>query len=259
MKRITKTEFIALVSAGALSATVFAAAVCPAFAGGYVAPVVQPQISYTVEHEHPTFSWSGFYAGGTIGKQSVDLKRTRDEFRDRYFKSRKGYDDTEISKAEYDSLGYWKAEHGNTGWDIHHVSEHVATIREVLDDSDTTYGIFAGYRHQFGNRVVAGAEASYTRTGKLFEDSRAIETWAVEGQLGYAVGRALPYAAAGYAQVAGEDALSVSLGLDYAITDRVIIGAKYTRYDVGEVKGIDSIKGFEADSDLVSLRAAIKF
>ena len=26
-----------------------------------------------------------------------------------------------------------------------------------------------------------------------------------------------------------------------------------------EVKGIDSIKGFEADSDLVSLRAAIKF
>ena len=223
MQPITKTETAALAFVGALAATVIAAGFSQAFAGGYVAPVIQPQISATVER--PAFSWSGFYAGGTIGKQSIDL-----------------------SKHEQAKVGWTGG-----GFPIY---ENFVTR---LDDSDTTYGLFAGYRHQFGNRVVAGAEASYTRTGKLFEDSRAIETWAVEGQLGYAVGRALPYAAAGYAQVAGEDALSVSLGLDYAITDRVIIGAKYTRYDVGEVKGIDSIKGFEADSDMVSLRAAIKF
>lgn len=223
MKPITKTEAVGLTFAAGLIATLAAAAFSPAFAGGYVAPMVQPQISDTVER--PAFSWTGFYAGGTIGKQSVDL-----------------------TKDEQAKVGWTGG-----GFPIYE------TFKTKIDDSDTTYGVFAGYRHQFGNRVVAGAEASYTRTGKLFEDSRAIETWAVEGQLGYAIGRALPYAAAGYAQVEGEDALSVSLGLDYAITDRVIVGAKYTRYDVGEVKGIDSIKGFEADSDLVSIRAAIKF
>ena len=223
MKSITKTETAALISAGALAATLIAVGLHPAFAGGYVAPVVQPQISATVER--PAFSWTGFYAGGTIGKQSVDL-----------------------TKDEQAKVGWTGG-----GFPIYE------TFKAKIDDSDTTYGVFAGYRHQFGNQIVAGAEASYTRTGKLFEDSQTVETWAVEGQLGYAIGRALPYAAAGYANVEGEDALSVSLGLDYAITDRVIIGAKYTRYDVGEVSGIDSIKGFEADSDLVSLRAAIKF
>lgn len=227
MKSITKTEIAGLISAGALAAIVIASGLHPAFAGGYVAPVVQPQISATVER--PAFSWTGFYAGGTIGKQSVDL-----------------------TKDEQAKVGWTGG-----GFPIYEA------FKTKIDDSDTTYGVFAGYRHQFGNRVVAGAEASYTRTGKLFtedwQDSQTVETWAVEGQLGYAIGRALPYAAAGYAQVEGEDALSVSLGLDYAITDRVIIGAKYTRFDIGEVKGIDSIKGFEADSDLVSLRAAIKF
>ena len=223
MKPMTKTETAALIGTGALALTLGLVACHPAFAGGYVAPVVQPQISATVER--PAFSWTGLYAGGTIGKQSVDL-----------------------TKDEQAKVGWTGG-----GFPIYE------SFKTRMDDSDTTYGVFAGYRHQFGSRVVAGAEASYTRTGKLFEDSQTVETWAVEGQLGYAIGRALPYAAAGYANVEGEDALSVSLGLDYAITDRVIIGAKYTRYDVGEVSGIDSIKGFEADSDLVSLRAAIKF
>ena len=227
MKRITKTETAGLIGAGAVVAILAAAAFSQAFAGGYVAPVIQPQISATVER--PAFSWTGFYAGGTIGKQGVDL-----------------------TKDEQAKVGWTGG-----GFPIYE------TFKTRMDDRDTTYGVFAGYRHQFGNQIVAGAEASYTRTGKLFtedwQSSQTVETWAVEGQLGYAIGRALPYAAAGYAQVEGEDALSVSLGLDYAITDRVIVGAKYTRYDVGEVSGIDSIKGFEADSDLVSIRAAIRF
>gem|GEM_PF-5400100 len=57
--------------------------------------------------------------------------------------------------------------------------------------------------------------------------------------------------------VLDQSASTVSLGLDYAVTDRVIIGAKYTRY--GEISGMDSIYRYEADGNMVSLRAAIKF
>ena len=229
MKSITKLELFAFAVVCGLFATLLAVAFNPAFAGGYVAPTVKPQISTTVEAERPAFSWSGPYAGLTVGKQSADLKHTT--------RQKVGLSDGGVP--------IWE------------------DVKTAIDDSDTTYGVFAGYRWQFENRFVVGAEASYTNTGTLFDDSwienKKLETWTVEGQVGYAIGRALPYAAVGYARIAGEDATSIAVGLDYAITDRVIIGAKYTRYDVGEITGFDNVTGFEADSDLVSLRAAIKF
>lgn len=141
---------------------------------------------------------------------------------------------------------------------------------EQLTDSFTSeansFGLFAGYRQQWRNNIVGGIEANYGRNNAnsfSFADTGAFELgkdiYGVEVQMGYAIKRALPYVAVGYANVLDHGALSLSAGLDYAINDRLVIGAKYTHYDIGDLDGIDSPRNFKADGDVVSLRAAIKF
>lgn len=195
-----------------------------AFAGGYVAPVVN--VEPVDVHPTEALSWSGFYAGGLVGKQKADLEAF----------SQKKVSWSEKSGAVYES------------------------VKQAIDDSATTYGLFAGYRHHYASNLVAGVEGSYTKTGKLFDGVGVkAETWGVEAQLGFAMQRALPYVAVGYADVDGESATSYSLGVDYALTDKIMIGAKYTKYDIGEIKGVENFTKFKADSDLVSIRAAYRF
>lgn len=125
------------------------------------------------------------------------------------------------------------------------------------------YGIFAGYRHHWHTNFVAGLEAYHGRTsanefqvgGETVSFGK--NSYGLELQAGYAINRALPYLAVGYSNVLDHEALTLSLGLDYAVTDRLIIGTKYSRYELGEIRG--SERHFEAKGDLVSLRAAIRF
>ena len=119
---------------------------------------------------------------------------------------------------------------GKTGADLDFGDE------ASFDESATSYGVFGGYRHQYTNRVVVGIEGNYSKTDNFdVEQFAAIdgsETWGVEAQAGYAFDRILPYASVGYARVAGEEGVSLGLGVDYAMTDNVIVGVKYTRTDL---------------------------
>lgn len=125
-------------------------------------------------------------------------------------------------------------------------------------DSTATYGVLGGYRHQFQNDVVVGAEASYAKTDNLFE-SGGVENFGAEAQVGYAFDRVLPYVAAGYNKVDGEDATSIGAGVDYAFTDNFVAGVKYTRTDVGDyINPVDATE-FGADVETVSVRALYKF
>lgn len=139
-------------------------------------------------------------------------------------------------------------------------------LTESFTQEANTFGLFAGYRHQWRNNIVGGIEANYGRNNAntfSFSDVGTLEMgkelYGVELQMGYAIRRALPYVAVGYANVLDHGAMSLSAGLDYAINDRLVVGAKYTHYDIGDLGGIDSPRHFEADGDVVSLRAAIKF
>ena len=361
---------------GLAAATLLASS---ALAGGYVAPVIQPQVAPIVETERPSFNWSGPYAGLFIGSTKFDMKATgeihhgaitkehdaiteervveiiehgpvvekipavtrehpeeRETVQTGYETVQIGTEEVKIGEEKYwgkegidefrrdDGLAPMRDPDHPTGW--RHVSiyderplyeerpiyeervvreawtEIVEPEQEVIVEEAWTetvtetvvieeawtevvseawteqltenfskdgnaYGLFAGYRHQWQNNFVGGIEAFYGRNSANEFSISGIEgpmkfgkdIYGAELQAGYAINRALPYAAVGYANVLDEGALTLSLGLDYAVTDRVIVGAKYTHFDIGDIKSIDNLRKFEADGNLVSLRAGLKF
>lgn len=100
--------------------------------------------------------------------------------------------------------------------------ESVQTGSETIRSSDSTAGVFAGYRHQLRSAVVLGAEASYSRSDG--EDSTRAML-----QAGYALGRVLPYLTVGY-DFSTSDAI-YGAGIDVALTRRLLGGLAYTRAD----------------------------
>lgn len=123
----------------------------------------------------------------------------------------------------------------------------VTTLLSNLRDDTNTYGAFAGYRYQFDNNFVVGGEYNYLKSENVC--GLDFETHSIEGQLGYAMGKWLPYSAVGYAKTDGQDGWLAAVGADYAITDNILIGAKYTHYDYGA----------EMDQQTFSLRIGFKF
>lgn len=124
-------------------------------------------------------------------------------------------------------------------------------------DADTkTYGVFGGYRRDFGSIVVGGeidvltGELEFSAGGgSLFGD---IDTMARAGvEVGYDAGNALIYGTAGFVSVnAGdtENGYFYGIGMDYMITDDISIGAEllYHEFDVDDDDG-------EVDFDLTTI------
>lgn len=201
------------------AAFVTAIAATAATAGGYTAPVKAVEPVVAVA-DAPAFSWSGAYAGVSAGKTGTKL-------------------------------------------DFSSVDDAGDSFEAKLDDDATSYGVFAGYRHQFNNNFVLGGELNYAKTGDFFEDLNNAggldtETYGAELQAGYAFDRVLPYVSVGKGKIFGEEATSFGLGVDYAATQNVIVGVKYTRSDLGEF-AIDDVSKFEVDADTIALRVGYKF
>ena len=202
-------KFMIALGLSALTAT-------SAFAGGYTAPVLDTRPVAKPQVVEKT--WTGFYAGGTVGKTGTKL-------------------------------------------DFNGLDELGESVNAKLDDDATSYGVFAGYRHQYGNDFVVGVEGNYAKTENFFELD-GTEVYGLEAQAGYAFGKVLPYAAVGYGKAWGETAVSWAVGVDYAVTDNVIAGVKYTRTDLGDFDVNDAASaftGFNADVDTVALRVGYKF
>ena len=104
-------------------------------------------------------------------------------------------------------------------------SEAVQTGTETIRSTDSTAGVFAGYRHQLVGGTVWGVEASYSRAGG--QDSTRLMA-----QGGYSLGRVLPYLTAGYDL--SQDAPVYGAGIDVALTRRLLGGLAYTKADDAE-------------------------
>lgn len=105
------------------------------------------------------------------------------------------------------------------------------------------YGVFGGYRYDFGN-VVAGVELDYLHGSGDFETTTGINAGDVDDidyqltrvgvELGYDAGPALLYATGGYSYLEidvplGEfedDGFFYGVGVDYLVTDRITVGAE---------------------------------
>lgn len=247
-------------------------ACAPAHAGGYVAPVASAPPAKTASVA--AYDWSGAYGGLSYGTQRTraqravyedrDLTETRRETRP-YTKadlhrdlSQTGCaDPDQVYAISYPGFAYQTtcanllAHTPDDGWATATVdgappvivrewtevvgAETVQTGTETIRTSDSTAGVFAGYRHQLVGGTVIGLEASYARVGG--EDSTRLMA-----QGGYSLGRVLPYLTAGYDLA--QDAPIYGAGIDVALTRRLLGGLAYTRAD---------------DSERIEARAAWRF
>lgn len=107
------------------------------------------------------------------------------------------------------------------------------------------FGGFAGYNVELRGPIVGGLEAEYMRIGREFDDFIGViasETFTAKMRVGYAHDRFFGYAMAGaqhavvkvpFAHVPGlrsaDTTYVLGLGVDVAVTNRIALGAEYSR------------------------------
>ena len=126
----------------------------------------------------------------------------------------------------------------------------------VSDDFDA-YGLHAGYNRDFG-QFVLGGELDYNRID--LDDAGEGDLVRLRGRAGYDLGRFLPYVSLGAAHIDADDlsetAFTYGIGADFKVTERVTVGAEYTRQDFDDVA---DLSGVDLDTDMVQLRASFRF
>jgi outer membrane immunogenic protein len=126
-------------------------------------------------------------------------------------------------------------------------------------------GVFAGYRYDFGTYVI-GAELDLNAADiDLPAAGGTLDTVSRLGiEAGYDAGPALFYGTAGAALAtvdAGADTLSghgyfYGVGIDYALTDQVVLGAEVLRH---EFEDFDNVPGLDVGATTVGISAALRF
>ncbi len=142
--------------------------------------------------------------------------------------------------------------------------------------------VFAGYNYQYGN-LVFGIEADYTKMDADFEITQipavVDDLYSLRGRVGLAMDRAMVYGTAGisYTSVTATYPLGIGnvelsdigyvfgLGIDYAITDNIIVGLQYQHQiynNFGEddyPAALAPLQGIDADFDVIEARVSYKF
>ncbi|MBD9526734.1 outer membrane protein [Paracoccus sp. PAR01] len=129
---------------------------------------------------------------------------------------------------------------------------------ESADSDMDGYGVHAGYMRDFG-QFVLGGELDYNRIS-LDESDEDGDLYRLRGRAGYDLGKFLPYATLGVAQLElgdlSETGMTYGIGADYMINDKFTVGAEYTRNDFKDVDGVDNA---DLDTDLFQVRASYRF
>ncbi|MDB2368961.1 outer membrane beta-barrel protein [Octadecabacter sp.] len=131
----------------------------------------------------------------------------------------------------------------------------------IFDDDDVTYGIFGGYNYDFGQFVLGGeVELSGFENSDNGVDVDSVARAKVRA--GYDAGRFLPYVTGGYASLdtggdlnASDEGFLYGLGLDYQVTDSIIVGAEVLQHEFNDFDGTD----LDLDATTVSARVSFRF
>jgi outer membrane immunogenic protein len=132
------------------------------------------------------------------------------------------------------------------------------------DGTGGVAGVFAGYRYDFGSYVLGGeidlnaADIDLPGTGTLDSVHR------IGLEAGYDAGPALFYGTVGaaYATVdTGATSLDgngyfYGVGVDYALTDQVVLGAELLRHEFDD---FDGVGGLDVGATTVGISAALRF
>ncbi|MTH35812.1 porin [Paracoccus limosus] len=136
-----------------------------------------------------------------------------------------------------------------------------AKLKYQGDSADAdfdAFGVHGGYQKDFG-KYVLGGELSYDRVDPKDSDSKG-DLVRLRARAGYDLGRVMPYVTLGAAHLKDDDlsetGLTYGIGADFKVTDRVTVGAEYSRTNFKDVANVD---GADLDTNLVQLRAAYHF
>ncbi|SLN65026.1 hypothetical protein AQS8620_02995 [Aquimixticola soesokkakensis] len=148
------------------------------------------------------------------------------------------------------TLGYDDADYDNDAGDVH------------ISDEAANYGAFAGYNYDFGKWVVGG-ELEGIGSDLELNGAEADYIARAKAKVGYDAGKFLIYGTAGgaYAQLdrAGDKLIDTGylygVGLDYAVTDKVIVGAEVLQTEFDDFDGT----GTDISSTSVGARVSMKF
>lgn len=133
------------------------------------------------------------------------------------------------------------------------------------DFDGNVYGIFGGYRHDFGTFVLGG-EIDYMIGSLDFP----ITDFDVDGLLrvgleaGYDAGPALFYATVGYANLdlslggvgLDGDGLFYGIGVDYRVSDRVTVGAELLHHQFDD---FNNLAGNDFDFTSIGINVSYRF
>jgi len=190
------------------------------------------------------YNWSGFYAGGQIGGSWNKVK---------------------ANGKEIDEDGI----------------EEPFRLKKNLDGF--IGGLYAGYNFDLGNKVVLGLESDFiwgdvNKKYKETDEDGEVDTYKIKQKwqgatrvrAGYAFDRFLPYLAGGVAYSKYEESgdkigtftgWTIGTGVDYALTDNILLRAEYRYSDFGHktIKDEDFRSKISAKSNDICLGVAYKF
>lgn len=134
------------------------------------------------------------------------------------------------------------------------------------------YGIHGGYIYDLG-QFVLGGELDYNRLDfdQVDEDKFEGDLWRLRGRAGYDLGRWLPYATLGVANISidsseqgqediSETGVTYGIGVDFKVTEKFTVGAEYSRQSFTYDSTFSGVNYEEdIDVDLIQIRGAYHF
>lgn len=172
----------------------------------------------------------------------------------------------------------------NAGWVWQGINSPPGEVQP--DDNGFTIGAHAGYNYEFPQNFVIGIDGDIryvdlSASAPCFNPSYTCSTkqqWegAIRGKVGYAFDRFLPYVAGGVAFTRFEGSTNngtnfpdaktltgwtIGVGVDYAMTDHVLIGLEYRHSDFGshDFTYDDVYNDVSLKTDTVLARLSYKF
>ncbi len=166
-------------------------------------------------------------------------------------------------------VGYdWTGAYGGVQLEYGDVTVDTTGGAFVADGDGLLYGVFGGYRYDFGTLVV-GAELDLNFADIDLNDASGATIGTLDSvhrlglEVGYDAGPALIYGTAGLAMasatIGGSDfqdnGYFYGVGVDYLLTDNVVIGAEVLQHEFDDFDNL----GLDVSATTFGINAAFRF
>lgn len=162
----------------------------------------------------------------------------------------------------------WTGAYGGVQLEYGSVTADDAAGAEAAEGTGALYGVFGGYRYDFGD-IVVGAEVDLNLADITLESPAGADIGSLDSvhrlglEVGYDAGPALLYGTVGAAQASAEiggvdyddTGYFFGVGVDYLVTDNITVGAELLQH---EFEDFDTT-GLDVSATTFGINAAFRF